>query len=111
LIIFGGSGSVVLGVVAVTRLRDFVLDATRYRKLTRSRFNPNRSAISEQFVGFKGAYFRLKIVEWFELNAINYLDELGRYENEWPGGKRPQIKGDSASAKLAELDARWLKLD
>lgn len=92
-------------------LRDLSLDWANYRKISRQKFIPTRAVIAEQFTVFKTDYFRTLIVAWFEMNALDYLDVLQRADNAWPGGKRPQIRGDTASVRLAELDARWLHLD
>jgi hypothetical protein len=90
---------------------ELFIDQTKYRTLMREKFTPSRSIIADRFLIFKTAFFRKRIVEWFERSALDHLDTMRLSTNSWPGGRRPQIKGDDASTRLAELDAKWLQLD
>ena len=70
-----------------------------------------RPEIARQFLEFKTPTWRLRYVDWLEEVTINQLEALCKTSNVWPEGRRPQIEGDPASTRLAQLDARWLGLD
>jgi NACHT domain-containing protein len=114
-IVFVMMGLIGFGVIfvipALKGLWNHMGDWWRYRKILRSGFTPVRSVIAQQFLSLKTSYFRMLLVGWFEVSAIDCLIQLRREGNEWPDGRRPQMRGDGSSVKLAELDARWLGLD
>jgi hypothetical protein len=91
-----------------TRHRDkkSLMDATRD-------FVPDRQVIAQHFQSFHTGKFRDRYVTWLEEQEVNNAARL-RFraaENMWPSGKRPNVANDNASARLAQLDARWLGIE
>jgi len=70
-----------------------------------------REEITLQFTALRTGFYRRKYVDWLERVTINSQEVLRESDNLWPDGRRPQMEGDRASVKLAQLDARWLDLD
>lgn len=87
-----------------------------HRKLAaaQSCFNASRQAIGETFNSFETDAARLQYVRWLEHEAetpesLAALADVA--VNVWPNGRRPNNRESEASTLLAQLDARWMKID
>jgi len=74
-------------------------------------FSSDRHVIANNFLAFNLHSSRLKYVKWIEINSGNYFSDFYDSKNVWPNKERPNINNDKASTLLAQLDAKWLKLD
>jgi hypothetical protein len=88
----------------VISLKYLLSDLRRIARIRKTPFNPSRSRIAEQFNAFMTPYGREQFVNWLDRCSVEQIDALREGSNTWPGGKRPQIDGDPASVKLAQLD-------
>jgi hypothetical protein len=52
-------------------------------------------------------------VNWLEEQVLDQrsLERLAARDNGWPQGVRPNVANDDASARLAQLDARWMGIE
>lgn len=96
--------------LAFPYLFDLAIDFYKLRGIKRH-FSPDRSDISRDFLLLKTAAGRSRYIDYVETASFDYLEQMKNNSNVWPDGKRPQIVGDLASVRLAQLDARWLDLD
>jgi len=93
-------------------IRNRVTDYRLLRESTRV-FSPDRNTIALHFLGFKTDAYRAHYVRWLEDQVPNQraLDQLAESDNVWPQGVRPNVANDDASARLAQLDARWIGIE
>lgn len=73
-------------------------------------FLPERPIIAANFKALRTEGMRFRYVSWVGAKAGDHLKRLQDPSNRWPDDQRPNQK-DAASTILAQLDARWMKLD
>ena len=99
-----------LGWGAVFLIKNRLFDRKTLRQSTRV-FAPDRDIIGRHFMALRTPRGRFRYARWVETNASDHLDALADPKNGWPNSKRPNVNNDAGSTLLAQLDARWLKLD
>jgi NACHT domain len=114
IIVFGAVCVSVSGLALIVPLlievKNLAIDLVVFRRVSRV-FVPSRGIIACDFGRLRTSVFRNRFVDWVERASIDHVDTLRNLQNSWPQGRRPQIDGDAASIRLAQLDARWLDLD
>ena len=91
---------------------NWVKDRSRLQKATRV-FSSDRNIIASHFLSFKTESYRSKYVFWLEELVLEQRarERLAASDNSWPSGLRPNIENNDASARLAQLDARWIGIE
>lgn len=105
--------AVLLSLGVINALNPWRRDRKRLKVLIKH-FDHSRELIAKTFNSFETESARLRYVMWIQHKAetpehLRALSDVTT--NPWPYGRRPNIHESEASILLAQLDARWLKLD
>jgi hypothetical protein len=86
-------------------VRSIWLSCSDFRRLKRTTVTSalSRSEIGADFRGLRTSWARSRYVDWLDNSQIQPIGD-------WDGG-RPNIRDDTASTKLAQLDERWLAIE
>lgn len=109
--VLGGVAAAIFIVASVIASgRSYVADRAKFVSATRV-FAADREIIGRNFSALESTGFRLRYARWVETHSGDHLKALGDPTNIWPNNERPYVGNDAGSTLLAQLDARWFKLD
>ena len=94
------------------RIANVFKDHYRLQRVIRV-FASDRNIIASHFLSFKTEFYRSKYIVWLEEQVLDQRDRerLASSDNLWPNGVRPNVENNDASARLAQLDARWIGIE